>query len=130
MARGATRDRGKERSWRRTLGQWRRSGQSVRDFCLEHDLSEPSFYAWRRTIAERDRQSASRNGRADVVRQQRPSDADSLDKPIFIPLHVVPATTAPPLEVVLGQGRVIRVPAGFDAATLRQLLGVLEEPSC
>jgi hypothetical protein len=34
------------------------------------------------------------------------------------------------LEVVLGLGRVVRVPPGFDATTLRQLLAVLEEPSC
>jgi hypothetical protein len=102
----------------------------VRDFCLEHGLAEPSFYAWRRTIAERDQQAASRNGQVGDVRHRRRSEADSLDKPIFIPLHVVPATTAPPLEVVVGQGRVIRVPADFDAATLRRLLAVLEEPSC
>lgn len=129
MARGATRDRGKERFWRQVLGQWRRSRQTVRDFCLERGLAEPSFYAWRRTIAERDQQVAGRNGRAGVGRHQRYSEADSLDKPMFIPVHVAPATTAQPLEVVVGQGRIIRVPAGFDAATLRQLLAVLEESS-
>jgi len=41
------------------------------------------------------------------------------------------ATAAASLEVVLADGRVVRVPAGFDAATLRQLLAVLAEtPSC
>jgi hypothetical protein len=39
--------------------------------------------------------------------------------PAFVPVHVLPAATA--LEVVLGSGRVVRVPAGFDAATLRLL---------
>jgi hypothetical protein len=35
------------------------------------------------------------------------------------------------LEVVLASGRRLRVPSGFDAATLRQVLTVLEEePSC
>jgi hypothetical protein len=34
------------------------------------------------------------------------------------------------LEVVLGHGRVLRVPAGFDAQALRELLRVLEEPPC
>jgi len=32
-----------------------------------------------------------------------------------------------PFEVVLGSGRVIRVPHGFDAAELGQLVGALEE---
>jgi len=56
MARRGERDRGKERFWRRLVRQWRSSGQSVRGYCAQHGLSEPAFYAWRRTIAARDRQ--------------------------------------------------------------------------
>ena len=44
----------KEQFWRRMVRQWRGSGLSVRAFCEEHGLSEPSFYAWRRTLAARD----------------------------------------------------------------------------
>ena len=47
MARRWQQDRGKERFWRRMVGQWRRSGQTVRDFCAAHALSEPSFFASR-----------------------------------------------------------------------------------
>ena len=102
------RDRGKERFWRRMLRRWRDSGRSVRDFCAEHGLSEPSFYGWRRTLDERDREA-----------------------PAFVPVTVACAPAAPALEVVVGSGRVIRVPAGFDAATLRDLLAVLAEaPAC
>jgi hypothetical protein len=43
---------------------------------------------------------------------------------VFVPVTVA---ATPVLEVVLGDGRVVRVPAGFDAATLRQLLMVLQE---
>jgi transposase-like protein len=119
MARRGERDRGGERFWRRMLRLWRHSGQSIREFCTKHELAEPSFYAWRRVIGERDRQAA----------QPSDSDGQAQDQPAFVPLCVLPtATTA--LELVLGQGRVVRVPAGFDAATLRQLLAVLEEPSC
>jgi hypothetical protein len=39
-----------------------------------------------------------------------------------------------PLELVLATGRVVRVPPGFDADTLRQLIAVLhnlpEDVSC
>jgi hypothetical protein len=36
-----------------------------------------------------------------------------------------------PIELVVGGGRVVRVPPGFDADTLRNLLAILEElPSC
>jgi hypothetical protein len=55
MAGGGKRDRGKERFWRQVVRQWRRSGLTVRAFCGAQGLSEPSFYAWRRIIAERER---------------------------------------------------------------------------
>ncbi|HEV3257544.1 MAG TPA: hypothetical protein VG013_11730 [Gemmataceae bacterium] len=102
----------KERFWRRLLRQWRKSGLSVRDFCAEQQVSEPSFYAWRRTLAER---------AAEATR--------------FVPVHVVPddqttaagAGSSSGLELVLGPGRLLRIGPGFDAATLERLLALLEE---
>ena len=128
--RGGQRDLGKERLWRRLLRLWRRSGRTVRDFCAEHRVSEASFFAWRRTLAERNQQRG-RRGRPDA----RTSGAGHPlpkqdDQPVFVPLRVV-ATAAdrpgPTFEVVLHGGRVVRVPAHFEAASLRQLLAVLEE---
>jgi hypothetical protein len=102
----------KERFWRRMVRDWRNSGLSVRDFCADKDLTEASFYAWRRTIAERD---------AEAVR--------------FVPVRVVPEkqTVATDdgvgtgLELLLRAGRRLRIGPGFDAATLQRLLTVLEE---
>jgi hypothetical protein len=99
----------KERFWRDMVGR-RRSGQTIRVFCEEHGLSEPSFYAWRRLIAERDAEASA---------------------PAFVPVHVASPVEQSSLEVVVSSGRVVRVAPGFDAATLRRLLVVLEEaPSC
>ncbi len=118
MSRRGERDRAKEWFWRRTVRQWRRSGLSIRDFCAEHDIEEGNFYAWRRTIAQRDQEARGR--------RTRPA--------VFVPVRVTATAAlaqAAALEVVLGQGRLVRVPAGFDVATLRQLLAVLEEvPAC
>ena len=92
------------------MRQWQRSGLSIRDFCTGQQISEPSFYAWRRTIARRDAQSAG-----------------------FVPVAVVPdetlagAVAGNGLELVLGAGRVLRIGPGFDLPTLRRLLAVLEE---
>jgi transposase-like protein len=122
MGRRGERDRGKERSWRRMLRQWRRSGCSVRAFCAEHGLSEALFYAWRRTIQERDRET-----RGDAPRSQ--DHASRSTPPLFVPVTF--AETAPPLEVVLARGHVVRITPGFDPDTLRQLLAVLDEaPPC
>jgi transposase len=53
------RDTAKAERWRGILRQWRRSGLSVREFCDWQNLSEPSLYAWRRELAERDGQIAA-----------------------------------------------------------------------
>ena len=111
MAHGKSRDPRKEQHWRGWIHRWRCSGLSARDFCERHRLTLSSFYAWRRTLQQRDAAAGA-----------------------FVPVHVVPdapAVGASALEVVLAGGRRLRVAPGFDPATLRQLLTVLEEgPPC
>ena len=107
MSQGKPRDTGKEQQWRLWIGQWQRSGLTVRAFCEQHNLSQPSFYAWRRVIQHRDA---------------------ALDP--FVPVQLVPdeqALSASLIEVVLPGGPTLRVPPRFDAVTLRQLLAVLQE---
>ena len=131
MARCRQRDLGKERFWRRVVRRWRRSQLSVRDFCSAERLAEPSFYSWRRILAERDREvrpPAQRRGRSRQRDRSPTRGPASLGAPGFLPVQVV--TTAA-IEIVLGNGRVIRLgDGGFDPAALRQLLAVVEAPSC
>ena len=125
MSRRGERDREKERFWRGILRQWRRSGLSIRAFCATHQLAEPTFYAWRRTIAQRDAQARP---------QHHDDQHDSAHgRPDFVPLRLAEPVALEPLahtttlEVMVAGQRIVRVPIGFDAATLRQLLVVLEE---
>lgn len=107
MAHGRARDQVKERQWRRWIVEWRASGLSVRAFCDRRGLTTPSFYAWRRVLERR-----------------------AAEKVAFVPVQVVADAVQAPasaLEVVLADGRTVRVAPGFDAATLRQLLAVLRE---
>jgi hypothetical protein len=123
------RDPAKERYWRRLLRLWQRSGQTGRDFCADHGLREPSFYAWRREIERRDQGEAAPPKPA--PRSGVPNPSTSTRFPTFVEVTVDATASAPaPLEVVLAHGRRVRVPPGFDAELLRQLLRVLEEPSC
>ena len=129
MPRPQWRDPAKERSWRRLLGQWQRSGQTARDFCAAHGLSEPSFYAWRREIARRDQEGKRRT--PTPTRASAAGRSASQTLPTFVPVRLAAAVaTACALEVVVASGRVLRVRPGFDVDVLRQLLAVLEEPSC
>ncbi len=54
MMRTATRDRNKAAFWRRVLRRQAGSGLSIRAWCRQQDLREPSFYWWRRKLARRD----------------------------------------------------------------------------
>jgi hypothetical protein len=119
------RDAAKEQQWRRLLEEWRRCGLTVRDFCATKAVSEASFYSWKREIARRDQQEAER--REIPSRTARPG-ASAL--PAFVPVTLAPAPAAASLEVVLAGGRLLRVRGGFDSVVLRQLLAVLEAPSC
>ena len=106
MAYGRARDERKERQWRRWISQWQTSGLSVRVFCARHGLATARFYHWRRVLERR-----------------------ATERPAFVPVQVVadpPPPQASALELVLADGRALRVAPGFDATTLRRLLAVLE----
>ena len=110
MAHGRARDEEKERRWRRWIGEWQASRLSARAFGQRRGLTAASFYAWRRVLQRRDAEKAA-----------------------FVPVQVVAdavPTQSGALEVVLTDGRAVRVAPGFDAATLRQLLDVLEGRPC
>ena len=111
MAPGRVRDERKQRQWRRRINDWRASGLSVRDFCARHGLAPARFYHWRRVLERR-----------------------AAEEPAaFVPVHVVAdaiSTRTSALEVVLTDGRTVRVTPGFDVATLRKLLAVLEGRPC
>ena len=57
----------KERIWRQHVSRHGRSKLTVRDYCAQAGISEPSFYAWRSELARRD----SVNGRM-LVANPRP----------------------------------------------------------
>jgi hypothetical protein len=122
------RSRGKERFWRSRVRRWRKSGLSVRAFCADEGLSEPSFYAWRRILAERD---TERDAASDAA-SDRTATA-------FVPVRVVTTEPVAPsanaaesvgataaLELVLSGDRRLRIGPGFDGPTLQRLLAFLE----
>ena len=101
----AARDR--ESYWRDALARWRHSGRSVKAFCQAEGVSTPAFYAWRRRL-----------------------DQSEPRRPAFVPVDVVADVPDPPvtqgIEVVLANGRYLRVGPGFDPSTLVKLIDLLE----
>ena len=106
MGRVAGSGNGREPYWRLVLDRWNRSGLSGRAFCLAEGVSVPSFYWWRRELQRRDQ-----------------------PKSAFLPVHVLADKAESPagsIEVVLANGRCLRVGAGFDPRTLVQVVELLE----
>jgi len=96
-----------EGRWRDLIARWERSDLTVRDFCFNQRISEPSFYAWRRELAAR--------------------AAAEPAVPTFVPVRVTPTAI---IEVVLTTGVVVRVPAGSDPAVVAQLVTALGATPC
>jgi hypothetical protein len=98
--------------WNALLSEFRRSGLTQAEFCERRGISIHSF-------------------RKHLYRVAPPQPP-----PHFLPVTIlpdpIPATSAArqPLELLLGNGRRIAVAPGFDPQTLRQLIAVVEEPSC
>ena len=92
----------KREEWSRMIGLQEKSGQSVRVFCKERGLSEPSFYSWRQRLGNQ--------------------------KPVtFALVDTKAAATDTGIEVLLTSGDRLRI--GCDAAALRIVLSVLREAS-
>jgi transposase-like protein len=114
MSTGRPRDRKRELGWRRHVGRQQASGLSVREYCVRHNLTESAFYVWRRVIRERDREAP------------RPA-------PTFVPVTVIDSPgrfTGTAIDILLADGRRIRVRPGCDRNLLAAVLAVLEKPSC
>ena len=132
----------KERQWRKILRRHQASGLGVRQFCQELQLSEPSFYAWRREIARRDQHAADRVGTkqgfdpSEQGKQRRPQGKRSqASRSFFLPLQLTSEAAgaiepgpgrASSIELVHPRGHVVRIPADCDIECLRTVLGLLD----
>jgi hypothetical protein len=39
--------------WRERISRWRQSGVSIAEFCRREEISQPSFFAWRKRLTSR-----------------------------------------------------------------------------
>ena len=90
--------------WRERIAQQERSGLSVQRFCTEQELSEQSFYVWRKRLRN---QQPMRFALVETEAAQRQ------------------AGTEAGLELVLATGERLRISAGVALRVLRTVLEVL-----
>jgi uncharacterized protein (DUF2126 family) len=120
MAKGQQRDPRKEVFWRGVLARFAKSGLSIRAFCRRERFAEPTFYAWRRVVAERD---------AEPRHAQRPRTKCQTASQAFVPLVVCdnPSRAADGgITVELRGGRVLRLPTMIAVERLGELIRAVE----
>ena len=102
-------DSRKKLKWREVIERQRASGQTVRAFCRQEGIREPSFYSWRRTILQRDAHG-------------QPTATDA-----FVPAVVSERSdTGDPNLVELSAGVTLRLTATISAAWVAELVLALD----
>ena len=101
--------------WRSVLYHQQKSDMNIWRFCTKNQLSEPSFYNWKKKIGNCDRQVVRSSKTNDQNRFQSKRVTKQSDKAsVFIPVRLN-AVAGRVLEVVHLRGHVVRV-----AAAIRQ----------
>ena len=109
---GKNHDIEKQGYWQRTIRDAVRSGMSIREFCRQHRLKESQFYWWQRKLK--------------VSRQERNKPGVQGRAASFALVTEDAASVPAGLELVLGDGRRLRISQGVQEETLRAVLAAME----
>jgi transposase-like protein len=126
--------------WEEVMRRWKEGGQSVRAYCCQEGLQESAFYFWRRELSRRRSPSDAASEPLPKAARTMPglrlpgrSSRPRRSAALFLPVRVVEgcaAQVANGIEIVLSDGRVVRVQPRFDQQTLADVLAVLEQRPC
>jgi len=122
MATGNGRDPVKEAYWRRMIARQANGQGSIRGWCREQGVNEATFHWWRRVLVRRDAE-----GKSSVRRDAKTRSA------AFVPVRVTEDRSPPVdprIEIVLTDGRCVRVHGSVDRQTLADVLVVLAGDRC
>ena len=101
-----------QRFWRGTIRKWRKSGLSTRQFCKSQNLSESSFYFWRKKSAN--------TKLADTSKRKGKATSG------FIEVSI-PDGNPFTLELVLTSGNILKIGSSVDNNILKNVLSAMKE---
>ena len=105
-------DSEQQQFWQMVMETFKSSGLSVRNFCKQEGLSEPTFYSWRKKLAK-----------SDEPKKDKPKDAKSS---AFIEV-AMPSEKPCSLEFILSSGNTLRISSHANCKTLTNVLSALCE---
>ena len=91
--------------WTELIARHEQSGKTVEAFCQENGVGSPSFYSWRKRLAEAGQPIGFALVETPAVRPQR----------------------GEPVELIMSSGDRLHIGPGADAATVRLVLSILRE---
>ena len=112
-----------KRFWRDLVERQTASGLTIAKFCAEAGVSQNSFYVWKKRL----RTTAPARQVTPVRRKHRRKKAVAKS---LIPVQVIPDVghqppTAKAIEIAWPNGVALRIPAGCDSKTLREVFVLL-----
>jgi len=111
--------------WRDRVRRWRRSGLSIAEFCRQEQISQPSFFGWRKRLVE---------GRAVASRRGRQLAGGPSQRPQFVELPVPGWSTTSGIQIALPGGAIVTLPPQADAelvtAAIRAAVPAAEDRPC
>ena len=105
-------DPDQQQFWQMVLETFKSSDLSVRQFCKQEGLSEPSFYTWRKKLAKSDESAEG---------EQKDTNPSA-----FIEV-AMPKNDSVVLELLLSSGNTLRISSDTDSKTLVNVLSALCE---
>ena len=129
------------REWAGRVKRWQRSGLSAPEFGRREGFPGKQLTWWKWHLSRRGqvaaaptkrRAGAARRGstkasRANGTRAKRVGKQTRPAAARFIPVKLPATLSAPPVEIMLGNGRMVRVPPGCDGAWLAEVLKAADE---
>ena len=124
------RDEGKREQWQKLIAEAARSGTSIREFCRQRRVTEPQFYAWRARLTRLQRcaQHCGQDGKAHGAARRRAMSATK--GATFALVSDNPGELDAGIELILADGRRVRIRQGVDEATLRTVLSAVGSAPC
>ena len=107
----------KQKYWKKMLREAARSDMSISEFCRQRRLKEKQFYWWRHRLRGRSEQAKHRSSA-----KSKPAS--------FALVSDGTGSVDAGVELVLGDGRRLRISKGVDEATLRSVLAVVGPEAC
>jgi len=122
MSKGNRREVEKAGQWQKIIREAARSRMSIREFCRQRGLKESQFYWWQRKFkGRRQKRALSRGGGG-----KSGCDAQAS----FALVSGEPGALDAGIELVLSNGRRLRINKGVDEETLRSVLAAAESSEC